>query len=164
MGQRTCCMHHRHSRKTWHWRGIPIFILYFPLESVWLQPANNPYPNACSNLPWTKKETQVQWYGVNVLWFSLSFTSSLHFIPLGLYSFAYLHEALLVFLIFLSILRYDSLWLVFTSRLCLPFISALLLTLFHHEAAPPLCLIALWLVLSIIRLALDPIVYLYKPL
>ena len=101
---------------------------------------------------------------VHLLWFSLSSTSSLHFIPLGPYSFAYLHKALLVFLIFLSILRYDSLWLVFTSRLHLPLISALLMTPFHHEAAPPLCLLALWLVPSIIRLALDPIVYLYKPL
>ena len=78
----------------------------------------------------------------SVLWFSLSSTSLLHFIPLEPYSFAYLHEALLVFLIFLSILRYDSydsssprgyasplflyfLWLCFTMRLRLPFASLL---------------------------------------
>ena len=116
-------------------------------------------PMKCNNWGWSlwaaKCSRLVSWIlqylhrNWCLLWFSLSFTSSLHSIPLRPHSFAYLHKALLVFLIFISIHRYDSLWLILTSRLCLPFISALM-TPFHHEAAPPLCLIALWLVLSLL--------------
>ena len=74
-----------------------------------------------------------------------------------------LREALLAFLIFLPILRYDSLRLIFTMRPRLPFTSSLLTIPSIMRLRLPFASMYYGSLPSTIGLTLCPIVYLYKP-